>query len=243
MKPAHFVAVCFIALIGSCATASFPSVPGDAPQFGDAGSDGLADSTPDGSDDAGQDGSNNDGGGDAVSDGASDGAGDAPSDAGVGQACTTYSDCDLPTAPVCSLQTLTCIAGYSACTSDDNEENADDGIAGATAIALSASETSHSGVLCSEPIGGELDFYKVIVTGSAFSVRLAWSLGGEQFKANIYRDNGTSTTFIDATASQPSPQTVHLTGLSAGTYLISVWRVTPSGNTSSSPYSVTVWTP
>ena len=234
--------MCVLAFAVACATASFPSAPTeDASPPSDGGLDGVGDSAGDASQDGAGDAS--DAGNDAASDASADAPADAASDAGVGQACTTYSDCDLPTAPVCSPQTLTCIAGYSACTSDDNEENADDGIAGATAIALAASETSHSGVLCSEPVGGELDFYKVTVTGSAFSVRLAWSLGSEQFKANIYRDNGTSTTFIDATASQPSPQTVNLTGLAAGTYLISVWRVTPAGNTSSSPYSVTVWTP
>lgn len=233
-------AVWVLALLVGCATASFPSGPADAPPAGDANPDAQGDGTGDSAGDAAD--ANSDGAGDAT-DANGDAASDAPSDGGIGQPCATYSDCDLPTAPVCSPQTLTCIAGYSACTGDDNEENADDGIAGATAIPLAATENSHSGVLCSEPVGSELDFYKVTVTGTSFSVRLGWSLGTEQFKANIYRDNGTSTTFINATASQPSPQTVQLTGLSAGTYLISVWRVTPAGSTSSSPYSVTVWTP
>lgn len=133
--------------------------------------------------------------------------------------CATSFDCKSAQLPRCDTQNETCVGGIDSCTSDDAIEPADDGPAGARAIAVDASGAATvTGEICSTP-RGEADFYSFAVTsvGETWELSLAWP-GARDLDLEIFDATGSSI----ALSYWESPERARVTYLPVGTYYVKV---------------------
>lgn len=156
--------------------------------------------------------------------------------------CASPVDCTDTSAPVCDVEANTCVVGFDQCVGDDATESADDGPAGA--VALAPTETTPETVnanICSAP-AGEADYYSVVLDeAGARSFELDWTDTNEApVDLDLVLIDSEGTVVAVAFFDKPEILTADL---EAGTYYLSVTQFSPESATATTPYTLTARIP
>jgi hypothetical protein len=149
------------------------------------------------------------------------------------QTCVTDFDCASSSTPVCDSGT--CVAGSSACTSDDAGEDADDGPAGARPLdAVPGVAAGMTAAVCGVP-ASEADYYKTTASsGVPLTATLSWS-GSDVL--GIAAFDGTGTLLGSSQGLSPQAVTVSRPD---GTYYLRVMNATVPASSEATPYAISV---
>jgi hypothetical protein len=142
--------------------------------------------------------------------------------------CVTSFDCESSLLPRCDTANTTCIAGFDACTTDDAVEPADDGPAGARALAVNGGGFgSVTGSICSSP-RSEADFYSFQVgsLGETWDFSLVWA-GARDLDLELFDASGSEM----GMSYWEQPERARLTYLPVGTYYVKVTDFSPQTTT------------
>ncbi len=149
--------------------------------------------------------------------------------------CTSSFDCGSAVAPRCDAVSNTCIAGMDLCTTDDLNEPANDGPAGAVPLVLDAGgNATVTAQICSQP-RTESDYYKLQVTslGDVWDISVNWT-GTRDLDLEVLDAEGETM----GLSFWEHPETMRLTYLPLGTYYVRV-RDFSASTTTSIAYTLT----
>lgn len=150
-------------------------------------------------------------------------------------ACSSSFDCADAAAPVCDEASHTCGAAAEACSSDDANDPANNGPAGASVISLDVNgQGSFGGKVCAA--NGDVDFlaFDVDDVGETWEFHLVWT-GPKDLDLAVFDATGNPV----GLSFYEHPETVTVTFLPPGRYYLSVTEFANAPDDTAISYSVT----